>query len=303
MTESDSSTFLSVVPVLIRSRVEPVFAWTWSAAIGCMIAGRGSPSLTPALMAIVAAAFITLSVYLYNDIIDLEMDATSPNPRKKERPLAMGQVDVKDAYKLLSIAAALGLLTAFFINLPTLIVAVTYFVLFMLYSYPPVRLKKRFVVKTLVTSTAPLLCALIGGSAISGAITLPVMFAGGIFGIFGFLTLPAISDTFDIEEDTAFGMKTMGMMFSWRRKMQLMVLAVLITMTLTPLTYVQLGFNVVLPIFVVALSLVLLSQMYPMMNIFEELSVRRIRKFITVYYLLVQILMVIGTLNLSFLPF
>ena len=77
---------------LMRSSANILFAFTASTALGTLIAGKGFPSITPTILAIVSTFFITLSVYVYNDLIDLDMDKESKSIFKEARPLVTGEV-------------------------------------------------------------------------------------------------------------------------------------------------------------------------------------------------------------------
>ncbi len=264
--------------------------------ISCMIAGRGFPPLFSTLTAVASTALIALSVYIYNDICDSEMDRL--NEDKYKRPVASGEVAEKDAIRFVYITGTLGLILAWMINRNVFLVSLSWLVLFVAYSNPSIRLKKMFIVKEVVTSLAWPLCSLVGSYAIADAFYLPSMFSGLLLGTFTFLGLPALSDSFDIEEDKLFGVKSLGSALSWRRRVQLLGLAVLVMMTVTPITYAQLGFNVVLPIFVVVSSLILLRFIFPIYGAFELARVMRVRKLTYLYFILVQIFVVIGSMNL-----
>ena len=97
MTNVNYPSPLSVLPLLIRSRLEAMFTWSWCTAISCLIIGQGFPPLRETLLAILAMIFISFSVYLYNDVIDIEMDRL--NPEKKKRPLAANLISKKDIIK------------------------------------------------------------------------------------------------------------------------------------------------------------------------------------------------------------
>jgi len=78
--------------MLVKSRIEPIFAWPWGTLIACLMAGKGFPPITNTFLAVFSTLFITASVYIYNDYIDREMDRL--NFLKKNRPLVTGEVPV-----------------------------------------------------------------------------------------------------------------------------------------------------------------------------------------------------------------
>ncbi len=75
-------------------------------------------------------------------------------------------------------------------------------------------------------------------------------------------------------------------------------LAALLMMTVTPLTYSQLGFSVILPILVVALSLIMLRwAVFPIANSFEVHSAQLSRRIIYVYFLVIQVIVIASSMS------
>ena len=286
---------------LATSRIDMVFVYTWTAAIGSIIGGNGLPPILPTLYAIGAGFFLTYAVYLYNDVIDREMDLASPNVSKKERPLASGLVPVSHAMRLIYICAATGLALCFLINITSFLFGLIFFSLFSLYSYPAVRLKSKYIVKSLVTSTGPSWTMLIGGYAASGMLAPQLMFAAILQAAFMFFMLPALADSFDLEEDKAFGMKTMAMTLSWTQKVHFMFVAVALVFVASISGYVYFGFNFVLPIIVTLFSIFLIKEITSLYKGYDEIYTRRVRKFAYTYFTFLPVFMAIGNLNIAML--
>jgi len=305
MSESNQS-FLNSIKTLFVSRKSMAFIYTWTAAIGALIAGRGLPAMQPTFLAMGASLFITMSVYLYNDVVDREMDAASPTNIKKERPLAGGQVPLSHAMNTVYLFAILGLTLGFFAGRNAFIVCAIYFVLFSLYSYPKIRFKRMFIVKSLVTSTGPSLTMLIAGIAVGGIITTPLLFAAATEMVFMFFVLPGLADSFDLEEDKAFGMKTMAMVMSWTQKVQFMVLSVLIVFSAGIVGFYYLGFNIILPNIILPagislFSIIMMKEIAPLFKGYSEEGARRVRKVAYGFYTFVPVLMALGLMSLPFL--
>jgi len=285
---------------LVKSRPEALFIWSWCTLIACLVVGRGVPPLTPTFMAIGSTLFLTASAYIYNDLCDAEMDRF--NPDKQSRPLASGEVSESFAYRFIAVTGVIGLIISLLINQKTFIFSLTYYVLFMAYSWPKIRFKKIFLLKELITSSAWPILALVGVYAIKGSFSLPGIFAGIMMGVFSFLGLPALSDSLDEKEDSMFDVNSLARSLSWKRRIEFLGLAILIMMVVTTLTYSRLGFNTVLPILVVGSSLFLLKSVIPIYNQFERERVQKVRSFTYLYVILSQIFIVIGSLNIT-LPF
>lgn len=284
----------------MRSRLEAIFIWSWNTTIACLVAGRGFPNLLPSIMSIISIVLLSIAVYVYNDIIDSELDKF--HITKKERPIPSGRVSVRDALIIIYISSFIGLLVSFFINIICFIFSLSFLILFIIYSYPKIRLKKRVFIKEFSIFVGFIITGIIGSFAAASVFSPTAAFSSMLFGIFIFVGQPALQDTFDIEADTLFDVKTLATVLNWKRRMQLFVTGVLVIMTLTPFTYIQLKFNILLPIYVVAGGLILLRFMFPIMNNFEIIAVLKVKKSSYVYFILLQVFAVLGSLNLQF-PF
>lgn len=281
--------------LLLWSRRDVLFMLSWCTTIAVMVAGRGFPSFTPALIAVISTFLVGASVYVYNDMVDAEMDSVSPN--HSTRLMASGRIPKSYAWPTIISSGLAGLLLAYMINLQTFLASFAWFFLFTIYSYPKIRLKNMFVVKELVVASAWPLCSLIGSLAVTGGVSVQAIFAGLLFGTFTFFVQPALVDSLDAYQDGLYGVKSLGRALSWRRKVQMLGVGVLVMMTVTPLTYVRMGFSVFLPLSVIVFSLILLRWgIYPLTRGFELQSVLRSRKMMYVYFLGLQVILIMSSM-------
>ncbi len=243
-----------------------------------------------------AVLAITLSVYTFNDIIDVEMDKI--NQKKSNRPLPSGLFTKEDAMLLTYVTGIVGIIIGLFLNRTSFILCITYLFLFTIYSHPVVRLKKRFIVKELTVASGYILTTLIGGFAVAGKFQSTFVFAGVLYFFFSFMGMPAFHDITDVKEDEMFGVRTMAIVLSWRRKIQMLMLFILAMMTLTPFTYTRLGFNAALPVVVIVMGLIVLRYLIPLSNAFERTLFIKTRNIAYVYYILIHVVLVISTLNI-----
>ena len=58
----------------VRSRLSALFNYSFASVIGLVVASRGVPPLSIALAVPASVSCIILSIYLYNDICDMEDD-------------------------------------------------------------------------------------------------------------------------------------------------------------------------------------------------------------------------------------
>lgn len=119
------------------------------------------------LWTIVIAAFVIFcllsgSIYLINDLLDIEKDRE--HPKKQKRPLPSGTLKPYQAVLSAVIFIAIALIGSYFINLPFMIISLVFFVLMMLYS---LYLKQFIIVDILIISTGFVIRAIAGALAIS----------------------------------------------------------------------------------------------------------------------------------------
>jgi len=271
--------------------------WVWFTAVACLIVGRGFPPVIPAILSILTAFFIASAVYVYNDVVDVEIDKI--NPFKNKRPLATGKVNKNDAMKTFYISAFIGLFISVFLNIYSFLFSLIYLILFTLYSYPKIYLKNKFIIKELTQASGQMIWSLMASYAIIGSFSVNAFFASILYSILIFTAIPAFADTTDIEADMEFGLTSLAIVLSWKRKMQLLIAGTLIIMTLTPLTYVNFGFNMILPIFVVAAGLIYLRFMFPIIDHYDTTILLRARKVGYIYNISLGVFFVIASINFS----
>jgi 4-hydroxybenzoate polyprenyltransferase len=295
---------IASVKKLAKPRVSMLFAFTASAALGTIIAGNGFPPLKPTILAVLSTFFITLATYIYNDVIDADMDRDSKSSNKENRPLASGEVTKTNAYIIIIASSILGVGIAWFTNLTTFSISFAFWALFMMYSLPVIRLKRVFVVKSLVTSLGPALTLLVGMSSIQGRLYTLGLFTAFVQWAFLFCILPSIADSFDIEEDTKYGMKTMAMVLSWENKARMLMFAPLFAMVMSIVGYFAFNLNWVFPALSIVTSLLYAKEISKVLKTYDEQLVWNLRKLAFIYYDLNLVFVLIGTVNIaSLLPF
>jgi len=222
---------------LIKSRKEVVFGVTWTTALATIIAGKGIPPMTKSFLSIMALMMISLSVYVYNDLVDREMDSYSDQEKKKARPIANGKVSTNIAMKFIIATGLLGLGLCYMINTTVFIIGALYSIILYLYSYPLIRFKTVYILKNVVTSLVLPIAFLIGGAAIQSTISTTMLFLFLTFYVFMFAILPAGADCLDLVEDKAFNVKTIGGTLSWRQNVYLFNFGILVIIAGAVLSY------------------------------------------------------------------
>ena len=102
------------------------------------------------------------SIYLVNDVLDIEKD--KKHPKKRERPLPSGKLKPYQAITAATIFILIALLGSYMINIPFFLISIVFFVLMMLYS---LYLKNFIIVDIMIISTGFVIRAVAGALAIS----------------------------------------------------------------------------------------------------------------------------------------
>jgi len=251
---------------LIKSRKEMVFVVTYSATLGTVIAGKGFPPITKSILVISSLLMLNLSVYIYNDIIDRDMDSYSNQDKKKGRPIAHGVVSEKNAIKFVYITGLLGLALSFLINISVFIFELIYYIILLLYSYPGVRFKNMYIVKNLVTSLVLPTPYLISGVAIENRVSLSTLLIAISYFILTFAMLPAAADMLDYEEDLAFKVKTLGNTLSWKQNILLFNLGIIVIIASGIIAYRLLNTSYVVPVILTIIGIPSMIYSYKIRN-------------------------------------
>lgn len=253
--------------ILMKSKIKFIFGWTWIVILNLLIVGNGFPPVKPSLLIVLSMIFLVSSVYIYNDIVDEEMD--KENEVKKNRPIASGQVKKSDANKIVYLLGFVGLAFSWFINIYSFSLILIFYILFYLYSYPSIRLKTRFLAKdfTLFIAT-PLLC-LAANYAISDVFSILAFSSSILSALYVLTQSPIANEASDIVEDKKNGVKSISTMFTWENKVRLMILGILFQMILVPIVQLQFGSNLLLPIFSIVMLFMLLRYSYPLLKEYD----------------------------------
>lgn len=304
MTRESSIGLVGATIKLMGPKKSMILAFTGTTVLGALIAGKGFPPMIPTMLAIISSLFITFAAYIYNDIIDFDMDKESKSSNKEDRALVTGEVSQKTAKTIVIISSIVGIATAWFANITVFGITLLWYGLFMAYSYPNIRLKRMFMVKTLVTAGGTALALLMGTSAAMGNLESVGLFFAFSQWVFISTMLPGLSDSFDLEEDRKYGMKTMAMVFSWKTKMRMTVAGSLFFTVMCFIASYMFNMSLLLPAFCVATTAYYLKQVSTIYNEFNAEEVWRVRKIGMGYYYMTLFIAIISTLNLgTLIPF
>jgi len=289
---------INAIPLLLRSRFEEIFTWSWMVAFSLLIVGRGFPPLRPAIMIILSMVFVTGSVYFYNDIIDMEMDAF--NVLKRNRPIPSKRVSREDAMKISYLFGIVGLTIAYLVNISSFVLVSTYLILFFIYSYPPIRLKTKLFGKDMTIFLGWPLCGQIASYAIFNTFSPQALYASLLVGIYIFAGGPVINESTDLQEDKDSGVKSLSTFLNWERKVQLMIFGNLIVMILSSYSFIKNGVSSIIPVLSIGMGLAFLLLIFPITKSYNQDNILKARRIGGVYLMSLQILIIVSSVQTPF---
>ena len=156
----------------------------------------GALALWQGVLAFVAFSLIASSVYVINDLLDLNADRA--HARKKRRPFAAGEVPISWGTGMAAALVAGGAFISLFLSMNFMLVMVVYFATTMAYSLV---LKRRAVIDICALAALYTLRILAGGAATGLALS-PWLLA---FSVFFFFSLAAVKRQAELQDGIARG--------------------------------------------------------------------------------------------------
>ncbi len=153
-------------------------------------------TLTKALLAFVSFSLVASSVYVLNDLVDVEADRA--HPRKCKRPFASGAIPVTHGPILTALPLILGSVVAYFLGWGFVAVLLGYYVVTLAYSF---WLKKRLVIDICVLAGLYTFRILAGSAATDIALSVWLL----AFSVFFFLSLAAVKRQAELVDGIARG--------------------------------------------------------------------------------------------------
>ncbi|KXA90764.1 hypothetical protein AKJ63_02215 [candidate division MSBL1 archaeon SCGC-AAA259D18] len=206
-----SSSQLRAFIVSSSHRYKEAFAYTLWAFSGLLITGLTtelSLSQISKLSGVLIPTWflITLAIYILNDLSDRKFDKLVGN----DQPIATGEVKPKNALPIVFVFSITALLLSSLVNPFVLLISATYLGIGVIYSTPPLHIKKRLMGKQFTLTSLFLLSLLAGGASV---LRFPptLLFLIMVFGIFTFFMTP-IPDLKDMKSDSKQGCKSLPLL-------------------------------------------------------------------------------------------
>jgi 4-hydroxybenzoate polyprenyltransferase len=239
---------------------------------------------------------LNLSVYLYNDLIDREMDAFSKQDKKKGRPIAHGVVSEADAKRVIIFSGFLGLGSCLILNLNVFAIGLIYYLLLISYSYPGIRFKTKYIIKNLITSLVMPATFLISGMAVTNKLTLNISFLATAYFILTFMLLPAIADMLDYDEDKAFNVKTLGNTLSWKQNLILFNIGIIVIIMSGFISYLMFNISYYVPIILSIFGIPVMLYSFKLRNESGTIASYKLRPMGYVLVMATPLLLALGTI-------
>jgi len=275
----------------IRARISRAIIFPYATLIATFVAVKGIPPLMPAISATIAGLLIALGIYISNDVADLKTDIIN----LVNRPIAQGRVSENDALTLTATLYAAGLVLSLTINIAVFILCLMGVVLGIFYSFSPIQLKKRFLLKQVAVATGGLISSLAGGAAV-GKLSSSVLFAGFVFFTYAMAVVPIV-DLGDIIGNGREGRKTLPIVWGPEYTIRLAIAILAAIIISSVVGYLQLGFNIALPILGSVACLSCIYVIYPLFNQWQNQAYcRRLINKITLFHFILQLGIALGSL-------
>lgn len=282
--KSELQGLLRAYVVCIEKRSIPqVLTHLWSTFIALLVASKGMPPLLAATKVLVTSYMMTLSVFLFNDIIDFEVDKIN----ELDRPIAQGKVSRAEAMSLVILSSTVSIILSLSLNLSAFLLCVIFLTLGLTYSAPHVCLKGRsFMSKPLISATGIAITSLIGGAAL-GSLSPQVLFTGFLFFVTLFGATP-LMDLKDMKGDRESGYKTLALTRGPSFVIGSAIMTFASLAVITVLGYPHLGFNVLTPMLITVSVLAIAWLLFSLRDRWQEpiYFQKTIRKIMVTTFLL-----------------
>jgi len=277
----------------VKSRVIVIPAYTIPTLVQLFIVSNLRPNLFDVVKVFVSVIMVAYSIYWVNDLVDLQDDLKNKelgNPGPANRPIGSNLVS-NNIYKFfIATNAIVGLLIGLTINFNIFIIQFLFFMLGILYSVEPIRLKKRPFLKNVTIAIGAVLITSSGAFVYRYITPLNIYYAFMNFLVA--FTTPSMLDLRDFKGDMAMGLKTLpvvlGPIFTARMTIGVSLAIILSTF----IGYIGIGFNVALPILVTIVMSAWFYVSYPLLKnwqdpvIVDKIAMKRIVPLMLIFYLI-----------------
>jgi 4-hydroxybenzoate polyprenyltransferase len=251
----------------LKSRFVVVPGFIVPAVINLLIVTHLTPNTFDVIKITVTAFSISYAVYWFNDYTDLKDDLKNKelgNYGPASRPYGSGIVTGNELLTFIVLFAGVGLIVSYFINVKVLLANLTFLILGYLYSAEPLKLKRRFVWKNVVTTLGVLVIGL-SGAFVTGEL-LPMNLFYAFINLLIYLTQPAVLDIRDISGDEAVGVKSFPVVLGPEFTVRFALMTSIAIILSAYVGYYNFGLSYAVPILVSIIMSAWIIAIYPLIT-------------------------------------
>jgi len=152
------------------SRAEHAIMVALAVLIGEFLTIGFNVPLMQTLLAVLAPVFITLGAFIYGDYHDIKTDVLN---KRKDRPLARGDLHPKEALIASIVLFIIGIVLSYFVNEIIFVITIAFTLLSILYAYG---LKKIPLLGNVIIALSMNFTFVYGNLVVSNFVTVPVFF-------------------------------------------------------------------------------------------------------------------------------
>lgn len=268
-----------------------VTMFVWALVIAYLLATNLKPNLLSLGELVVSWYFVSLGVYVFNALSDVEEDKID----HPSRPLATSSVSISDAWRIFAFSIGISFLTAFFVSIPCLIFVFASFLLGIAYSHPNIRAKRRFALKILISSLGAAIVSICGG-VVAGNLDGAVLFSAVFFGMFAMVTL-LLGDISDIPGDTAAGVRSVPVVIGVRNSIFLIACIPMAIAFIGVVFFRAADLNPLFPVLIVAINAYSSLTIISLLGKYNDyVFVRKVKIRMRLVHFLIQFSLLIGLL-------
>lgn len=206
-------------------RIPNDFTIGFAVIVGEYIGFLGYPSLKTLLLGFISGFFISASIMVINDILDIEVDRINA----PYRPLPSGIIDVKTASLFSSMLFVIGIVTSYLLSILNFIIAFLFWILGVVYNW---KLKRRGLIGNSIVSLSVAIPFLYGSIAVGRLNNLLII----LFSSMAFLTnmgREVIKGILDLKGDREKGINTIAVKYGSFSAYKLSIFFILVAISIS----------------------------------------------------------------------
>ena len=240
--ENPFLSFLKTFKLSFKARLMEVSAFTVFAVAGLLVAALTSgvsfhSLIFSSIVLLPAWIFLAVAVYSFNDLFDREIDEKN----ERDLPLSSGEAKESEIRNMIIVSTIISLLITLFLDLRVFSACLAYLGIGIIYSAPPLELKRRLFGKPFSVSIGLVLSYLAGVVSLSGLSTMH-LYLILVIGVHFFLN-SSVTDLRDVEGDKLEDRSNLPLVIGRKHTAEVIMSSFVIMPVFALIGYVYFGFN------------------------------------------------------------